>query len=117
MQYGGAGSDTINAARDADGFTAIMQVGWFGSSIDNMILLMEDILPNLLKTCESLDIYSLARNDLTGAGCPSRGGPIKMAEVAVPCVPSDRPIISELPILSIFPTGWEVQIQCYLSFF
>lgn len=75
--------------------------GWFGSSIENMILLMEDILPNLLKKCKSLDIYSLARNELTGAGCPSRGGPIKMAEVAVPCVPSDRPIISELPILSI----------------
>lgn len=79
LQYGGAGSDTINAARDADGFTAIMQVGWFGSSIDNMIVLMEDILPNLLKKCKSLDIYSLARNDLTRAGCPSRGGPIKMA--------------------------------------
>ena len=41
--------------------------GWFGSSIENMILLMEDILPNLLKKCTSMDIYSLARKDLTGA--------------------------------------------------
>lgn len=118
LQYGGAGSDTINAARDADGFSAIMQVGWEWK-------VWEDGLGQVLRTrycwwkisCQTCSrnvnhwIYihllgtSWLVQDVHQEEDPSKWPKLRFLAYLVTGL---GPIISELPILSIFPTGWEV---------